>query len=295
MRLAALAGLLLIFVVSSAHAQRVKDSVKDVFKVSEGGTLYIDMDHGNIEIESTSDDMVYVEVIRAIDVEGRREAEEILDEQHQLTIEARGNDVSVESRYEKGDWNWKRWGHGKNGIKVTVMVRIPDRYNVDFSTGAGNIDIGNVRGAVDGKTGAGNIEIGAVEGPIDISSGAGNIDVAGALGRLEVSTGAGNIELSDVRGSVRAVSGAGNVTAKIRRQPEGDSRLESGAGNVTVYLSDDIGVYVEAVASMGSARTDFPLRVEGKWMRKSFEGRINDGGPDLYMRAGVGNVSLRKQ
>jgi hypothetical protein len=112
---------------------------------------------------------------------------------------------------------------------------------------------------------------------------------------VEVNTGAGNVDLKDVMGFVRANTGAGNITARISSQPESDSRLESGAGNVTVFLSDRVGVYVDAVASMGSASSDYPLKIEGKWMKKSFEGEVNGGGPDLFMRAGVGNVTLRRR
>ena len=87
---------------------------------------------------------------------------------------------------------------------------------------------------------------------------------------------------------------AGNVFAEIINQPDQDSELRSGAGNVTVHLADDISVYVDATAALGSADCDFPLKVEKKWLKKSFSGEINGGGPELRMYAGVGNVTLRR-
>ncbi len=287
--------LLLILTVPRVYgaALDIDDVVKKSFKVKEGGTLYIEMDYGNIDVEIGSGDMVEIEMIRTVKVNSKDEAREIFDTYHEYSFEQSRGDVIVESRYSEKRDGWGRWGK-KNKFKVNLRVRVPADYNVDFETGAGNIEIGDVGGEINGRTGAGNIFIGAVDGIVDITSGAGNIEVVGATSNVEVNTGAGNIELNEVTGFVRANTGAGNITASINSQPESDSKLETGAGNVTVYLVKSAGVFVDARASMGSASCEFPLKIEGKWMTKSFEGEVNGGGPDLYMRSGVGNVTLRK-
>ena len=272
----------------------IKDTIKsEPYKVRSGGTLYIDLDRGNIEVETTNRDVVTVELERSVNVDNRNDAKRLF-EQHTYSFEQKGNDVLVKSRYDEGEGLLGRW-RNRSEFKLRVIVRVPTTYNVDFTSGAGNVDIADLEGEVNGRTGAGNIEVGAIRGTVALASGSGNIKVEGASGLIEVRSGAGNIELDDVRGEVEAKTGAGNVVAYIIRQPEGDSELESGAGNVTVYLAPSIAVNVEAQAGMGSADTDFPLEVEGKWMSKSFAGEINGGGPDLYLRSGVGNVVLKKQ
>ena len=271
------------------------DVVKESFKVRPGGTLYLDLDHGNISIEVGPDDAVYIEMERTIRVDDEEEARELLRKVHEYSFEQRGDDVIIESRYiENRNSLWNKWGR-RNRLKISVRVLVPASYNLDFETGAGTIEVADLDGEVYGRTGAGNIVIGNVNGVVDISTGAGNVTVNGAAERVEVTTGAGNIELRDVTGFVQANTGAGNIEARIMSQPENESRLETGAGNVTVYLDGDVGVYVDAVASMGSASCDFPLEIKGKWMTKSFEGKINGGGPDLFIRAGVGNVTLRRR
>lgn len=282
----------LVQTASVQAAGDVKDTVKKSFKVRSGGTLFIDIDHGNVEVALTRDDAVRVEVERSVDTNERDEARQILD-RHDLAIEQHGNNVSIESRFDKDEGLWSRI-KGHTQLKVRVYVLIPEDYNVDFSSGAGNVDIADVRGEVQGRTGAGNISLGFIDGPVEVSSGSGNIHLEGTSGLVEANTGAGNIEVRNVRGEVQINTGAGNITAYITEQPREDSRLTSGAGNVTVYLARRIGVDVEAEASVGSADTDFPLRVEGKWMRKSFAGSLNGGGPELRLQTGVGNVSLKK-
>lgn len=270
----------------------IKDTVKKTFKVRPGGTLYLDVDRGNIEVQSSNSDMVQIEVERTVDADDRDEAKEML-EAHELEMRNEGNDVRLRSRYEAQSRRWGRWSDNDR-IRFRFVVRVPRDFNVDFTSGAGNVLVDDIDGRVEGSTGAGNIQLGRTAGPVTVNSGSGNVAVDGASGYVEVNTGAGNIELRNVEGEVEANTGAGNIAAHITRQPRGDSRLETGAGNVTVYLSGRIGVTVDATSSLGSASTDFPLRTEGRWMRKSFEGAVNGGGPALYLRAGVGNVALKR-
>lgn len=273
----------------------VKDTVRESFKVDAGGTLTIDLDFGNVEIETTSEDIVQIELERVVNVDNDEDAREFLNRFHQYDFKLRGDDVTIMSKYVGRENRGRRGWRGQKRLKIKLKVRIPENYNVDFHTGAGNITISDMDGELTGTTGAGNVNIGRINGIIDVSSGAGNISVIGGEGRVEIRTGAGNIDVESVNGHVIAQTGAGNVTSKILTQPVEDSRFESGAGNVTVYVEDDLGMYVNAVASMGSANCDFPLNIRGKWMSKSFEGDINGGGPDLYMSSGVGNVTLRRR
>lgn len=285
----------MLFVTLGAQAGDVadiKDTVKRSFKVGAGGTLYVDIDHGNVEITSHRGNEVFVEVERIASTDDRATAQDVFA-RHDLTLEDRGGDVFVESRFDQDESFWRRI-RSSDRLKVSVRVQIPREYHVEFTSGAGNVVIGDVAGRVDGRTGAGNIKIGAVDGPVKVSSGSGNIEIAGARGLVEANTGAGNVEVREILGEVRVNTGAGNIAVYIAQQPQDDSRLNTGAGNITAYLGDGIGVNVDAEASMGSAKTDFPLKIEGKWMSKSFAGRVNGGGPDLKMRAGVGNVELRK-
>ena len=292
--LAFLAGTVPAAFGNAASHFDVKDTIKsDPYKVESGGTLYIDLDRGNIEVKTTPRNVVTIELERSVDVDDRDDAKRLF-EQHDYAFEQKGDDVFIRSRYDDSSGLFGRW-RNQGKFKLRVIVRVPEAYNIDFTSGAGNVEIADLEGEVEGRTGAGNIDIGAVDGDVDVTSGSGNIEVAGVTKSVSVESGAGNIELRDLQGEVEARTGAGNVVAYISQQPDGSSELESGAGNVTVFLSESIAVDVEAESGMGAASTDFPLEVEGKWMSKSFEGEVNGGGPDLYLRSGVGNVALKRR
>jgi hypothetical protein len=271
-----------------------EDTIKKSFNVRSGGTLYLDIDRGNVEIETSDDEMVHVVMER--NFKGRKESGiKALLENHEWTIDQDGNDIVVESRYRDEDEGWSFRRHrNRNSFRLKITIILPHEYNIDFQTGAGNVGIDDLDGEIVGTTGAGNLTIGDVGGPVDLTSGSGNIDVSSIQGSISVRSGAGNIDIGEIFGRIVASTGAGDIIATLSEQPDRDSELRSGAGNVTVYLSDDIAVDVDASASVGSADSDFGLRVRGKWMSKSFSGRVNGGGPALSLHTGVGNVSLKR-
>ncbi len=282
---------------SDASADEVTDVIRRSFSARPGGALRLDLDRGNIVVTSGDDDEVRVVVERKAKASDEAEARETL-RRHEVTIQKHGGGVRVEARYDGEQRFWQRWRGGDegDGLRVQVRVEVPRRYNVDFATGAGNVQIDGLDGTVGGETGAGNIALGDIGGAVEVRSGAGNVDVEGATGRLRVDVGAGNVQLRSVRGHVEAHTGAGNIVAYITQQPEAASALSSGAGHVTAYLAERVtGLRINASTSMGSAETDFPLDIEDGWVGKSFNGTIGQGGPALRLSAGMGNVALKKQ
>lgn len=290
----ALSALLFVFtLVGQADALARQDVIKREFDVAPGGTLVLDIDLGAIEVRTHRGSGVNLVLERDADGDSE-DLKEFLSRQ-EFRADRRGNDVIVELFIEdEDDGAWRRWKRGRD-LDIRLEISVPEEFDIEFRSGAGNVDIADLHGRVEGRTGAGNVVIGRVQGSVEASSGAGNISLASAEGRIRVQSGAGNITLDRVRGEVQARTGAGNVEATITDALDGRSSFDTGAGNVTVTLADGVGADVDAHASMGSARTDYDLRVRGGFMSKSFSGRVNGGGPEITMSAGVGNVTLRKR
>jgi hypothetical protein len=289
----------ILFAVTSLVSAADKggdDTVKRTFTVRPGGTVFLDIDRGSIAVETISGNEVHIVLERRIRGVSDEDMKVFL-ERHEYHISQDGNDIVIDSRFEDPDsddgWGRSRRSKGEQ-FKLSVTVLVPERFNLDFKTAAGNVEIEDLTGSILGQTGAGNIEIGDVVGSVELISGAGFISIDSVEGTVDVTTGAGNINIEEVGGQITAQTGAGDIEVAITKQPRGDSKLTSGAGTVTVYMDDDIAVSVEARASLGSANSGFGHKVSGKWMSKSFEGRINGGGPALVLHSGVGSVSLRR-
>ena len=177
----AFVALLLAFVAGNVQAKNteVRDVIKKTYDVRPGGTIHIDMDFGNIEIETTRDNRVLIELVRVAKAEDRALAERVL-KQHEYAFDKRGNDVYIRSRYDHDKGFMKKWRR-RSRLKIQVIVKVTERYSVNFSNGAGNVDIVDVEGLIEGRTGAGNITLDGVHGIVEISSGAGNVEIAGDL------------------------------------------------------------------------------------------------------------------
>ena len=268
-----------------------RDVVKKEYAVSPGGTLHVEMDRGNIEVETTDKDRVFIELRRSAKADSKEKEAAILDA-HEYDFDKRRNDVYIRTRF-RSDRGAPRLRRGPR-LRINLIVRVPEHYHVSFRNGAGNVEIMDVNGNMDGQTGAGNIELDDVTGMVNVKSGAGNVEVSGEVSSIDVNTGAGNIELFGLQGSVSAATGAGNIEAVIVRQPHEDSELSTGAGNVVVALAEDISVDIHATTSMGSADCEFPLPVSKNFLSRSFSGAINGGGARIQMRAGMGNVTLKR-
>lgn len=270
-----------------------RDVIKKEYKVNPGGQLTLDLDRGNVEIEATGGNSVKIELERRARAESSEEAERILQSAHRYEFNKDGDDVSIQSRVEE-ERRQMRWRKG-SAIKIRLTVRVPDQYDVNFKTGAGNITLMEVTGEITGRTGAGNIILEDIEGEVDVKSGAGNVEISGDLEDVDVVTGAGNLSIYAHVDALHAIAGTGNVTVEMLGQPQGESKLRTGAGNVSLSLPEDVQAEVRGTASLGTVTCEFPIEVSKKLLSHSFSGELNGGGDaSIVMAAGVGNVSLRR-
>src|SRR5690606_21001347 len=129
--------LLLLLIVGPAQADEVvdvKDTVKRSFKVVSGGTLYIDIDHGNVDVTAHRGNEIFIEVERIARTNDRSTAEDIFN-RHDLTLEEQGGDVYIESRYDDNDSFWRRM-RSSDRLKVTVRALLTPDSNLQWSSAA---------------------------------------------------------------------------------------------------------------------------------------------------------------
>jgi hypothetical protein len=108
-----------------------------------------------------------------------------------------------------------------------------------------------------------------------------------------VSTSGGGIEIEDVSGSLEARTSGGPIRAAISRQPEGDCRLTTSGGGITVHLAPGLSFDLDAKTSGGSVRTDMEVSVRGEIKKNRIEGKLNGGGPELYLRTSGGGIQIK--
>lgn len=274
------------------------DTVERTFAVSPGGTLKLDTDQGSVEVRSVPGDQVRVRV--------EREARSGRDDDFELRFEQVGPDVTVEGEAPER-WGWGSW----NRFRVRFQVEVPERYNLDIDTSGGSIDVADLEGDVDCRTSGGSIRVADIDGRVDCRTSGGSIDVGriegsvlaktsgGSIhidrsgGSVVAKTSGGNVTVNEVFGAIEASTSGGSVRATLTSQPLADCRLSTSGGRIEVTLAESIALDLDASTSGGRVEVEMPVLVQGTIGRTSINGRINGGGPQLYLRTSGGSIYVK--
>jgi TonB family protein len=130
---------------------------------------------------------------------------------------------------------------------VQFVISVPVGYNVEVSTGAGDIETADLGGHVVLETEGGNITTGRIgfgraatlvgHPMAKIETQGGHISVADVFGDLDAYTAGGHIQAGNILGNAKLRTGGGHVRAgKI----QGTAQLETDGGNITVGEADSV-------------------------------------------------------
>jgi len=237
-----LAGGCLAVASATASAQDFKKS----YEIPAGGRIVVANMSGNVKVRGTDTSSVVVT--------GRKTGRDA----DRVTIEdnSSGDTVSIGVNYPK---------HCNCDASVDFDVEVPKSLRLDFdkiSSMSGDVEIGDVTGAVNATTMSGNVNV------------------------------------TDVSGTVEATAMSGDVTVDIDRlEGTGDLQFTTMSGNVDVRLPADSGVDVSMKTTSGDITTDLPIEVHrpeygaGVWAK----GTLGDGSRRLKLTTMSGDVHLRRR
>ena len=283
--------------LSSSLTEDQRDSKE--FKVKLGGNLEIDLKTGgDIKIEGWSKDVVSVEM----KIKGR-DADNVKYE-----IEQSGNRVTVTNEYKKRLRN--------NKSNTSVIIKVPNKFNIDFETMGGDVAIVSVDGKMKGKTMGGDLNLSDLKGYLDITTMGGEItlkdsEVDGKVktmggevtvdnvkGDVNASSMGGDVKYSNVSGNKRSVGNEVDITTmggdlKVDKAPNG-AKLHTMGGDITVNHAEK---YVKAKTMGGDVRIkEVDGWVEATSMGGDVEvkmtGDPKDGKRDATLTSMSGDVTL---
>ncbi len=185
--------------VSSDGNQNLSDNTQE-FSVKENENLNVDLKNGGaIEIEGWNKNLVRVEIISDLN---------------------KTSDIVHMSKNSEGvDVISRLITHSSvNNYKLTVKVKVPEKFNVRLKTMGGEISINNMNGNISGKTLGGNLILHNLEGSIELTTMGGDIKLTDSNLDGNVKTMGGDVLLENVKGGVRGSSMGGSVTRKNYEQ-----------------------------------------------------------------------------
>ena len=252
--------------IAVVDAQTAPTVVKEAFNVRQGGQLTLNSEYGTIDVKSTNRNSVDVVFTKSLKSGGniiiggltRSELDRLIREliaDFGPAFEQKGSNVFITGEFKQGLEYWKRRFPQAHMVflmkaKIEFQVTVPRRYDVDLTTGSGEISVDNIGGSVTVEAGFGDVQLTDVSGAAHAQTDSGEITVEGCESKVEAITGFGAIQLTDVSGAAHAQTDSGEITV------EGcESKVEAITGFGAIQLTDVSGA-VNAQTDSGEISVD---------------------------------------
>jgi len=188
------------------------------------------------------------------------------------------------------------WSAGSSGVRVDIEVHLPPQATLAVDTGAGDITVSGVAGAVAAKSGAGDIQVeeaatvtlhsGAGDastgriGGGSLRTGTGDIRIQQCTQDTEINSGSGDVTVLDSTSGLRITTGAGDVNAMVSA---GRVDIRSGMGDVMIQVPSGVAVWQDLTTGVGEVRSHVQSH-----------GEPEPGEPfvSVTARTGAGDVTL---
>lgn len=196
---AAITVLLFALLIAGAAAPGAADNQKDEqynkqFNVKAGGTVTLDLRTGaSIEITGWNKESLTADV----SLKGE-DADNI-----EIKYDQSGNNIEIISEYKE-----KRRHQNSN---VKIFLKVPDKFNVDFSTMGGGVTITGVEGNLEGTTMGGKLDLSKLKGNLNMQTMGGSITLRDSEVDGKVQTMGGEVLVENVQGDIDAKSMGGKV------------------------------------------------------------------------------------
>ena len=254
----AISFLLILISFAVSHATTLEETFKKSLPLKSGGRVEVENVNGNITVESWDKSEVYIEAEKRVRAGSREDAERFM-EALKIEIEQRDNEIIIITRHPRkvhdGFWDWV---FGDNvSAEVSYKINVPKECDVEATSTNGGVYVSNIEGTIRLRTTNGKINAEALKGLVSARTTNGSV----------------NVELTEVRSAE-------------------EMEFKTTNGSVTLYIPNSIDCDVEAKTTNGSIKTDFPLEVRGKYGNKSVRGKINSGGPLIFIETTNGSIKL---
>ncbi len=164
-----------------------------------------------------------------------------------------------------------------------------------LESGSGDMRLREIANEIRAHTGSGDIEAHEISGAFTAETGSGDIRLdEKTSGDVRVRTGSGTVELRNVNGGLEAHSGSGDID--VNGVQAGPWDLRTGSGNVQIDVGANASFDLEASTSSGEVIVDrqVTMVVQGEVSehRHRINGKVGNGGPQLTVHTGSGDVHI---
>jgi Putative adhesin len=188
-------------------------------------------------------------------------------------------------------------GPRRGGMGARYTISVPRRAELDrIVSSNGRVEVRDVDGPARLRTSNGAVRAMNTKGVLEIETSNGGIDIVDHHGAVTGRTSNGRIqaELSDPEQGrpIRFESSNGGITLRLRALNGNNVRLSTSNASINLALPGNAGAQLRADTSNGQIRSDLPL--QGSISKRTAEGRIGAGGPQLELSTSNGSINLER-
>lgn len=187
---------------ATTSASRVSSDFSGALPARDGEHLHLVTDLGSVVIHTQNTDKVTYRVHLEADA-AQKNAEELLKN---FAFHAHRTPDGV---FMKG----RSVEEASGRLWVTVEISVPKTFEVDASSGGGNIQVDDIAGRLDLSTAGGDITTGNVDGSARLETNGGHITVKNVTGDLISNTGGGHITTGSIGGNASLRTSGGHIRA----------------------------------------------------------------------------------
>lgn len=252
--------IVLLFLVITTHTALYAYENTRYLNVSSDKVEKLEIDCGAGFLKVTGDkNLNRIEVAAEIIIKkiNDDDAQELVDNDIQLSMKKRGKRVILVSHFKKSLKNKFR---RNPQVQINLTVNIPKNIDLEVDDGSGIIEIKDIVGFVLINDGSGEIELRQIAGDVEIEDGSGSMTVTHIEGNIDIDDSSGEVTVRDVVGSVYIEDGSGSM--EIERI-DGSVVVDDGSGSIVI---DDIkrNVTIEDAGSGGLTIKNVKGHVENK-------------------------------
>ena len=289
----------LLLLLSSSNISlgaTVEKEFKDILPFVEGSSIYLENVNGNIQTKSWTKAEVEVKALIKVKAGDAKEAEATLGK-IEILIDKSLDKISIEVDHPKkargsGLLNLL-FGRGKPVVSISFWLTVPKKSDLDMNTTNGKVEISDIEGKVLSRSTNGSVSVRNVVGSAESKTTNGNISADDLRGDAVAKTTNGKINMRGIDGNINAISTNGEIYADVVGMTKGkDMHFVTTNGSVTVLLPKNINADLEAKTKNGKIYTEYPITMAGEISKKHITGKINIGGPLIYLETTNGGIEI---
>lgn len=285
---------------------------KDTVKFEQGGSLTLHVGPGSVNLRSCDENEIRINALikspKGVDAEYARG----IVEAARVGVKRGLRSLTIQSIYDDVPYRKDGEDSGARIIPhIHYRIQAPRNLNLHLNTSRSRIDVSgfegettvkaqrgdqnirNLRGRIRVQVSRGNLTANELNGSINIRGNRSSISAKALAGVTDLNLSRGKADLSEMRGTLTATSNRADLTVK-GIQIDGDSRVDCYRGTVRIVIPDSLGLSIRTdLGRRGHLESDFEINVS-KVDGRNFVGRLNGGGPELFLKIDRGDIILKR-